>query len=556
MRVNRVEFVLSIIVALVLLALLAAYAGGPIFSDELLYIDAGLKNSPLANLGNRFFHIYLQKLFTNLAPEPLLGVKIFWAFVITSTAWLVYWDARLFTDTSHQMHGFIALAIFFGYRMIAQYSGGSNVDITAMFMVTVLVSIYLLYFRVEKNHSRVLFALGAVVFLAFKTKETTLFANVILLGLLFDQQGLFTLKRIKDIYKTLLLGFLGGIAVFIVLDGIFLRRPFFSISPATFQAVFNNYAYTGGFRQEPMSWYAIYLLDDLAVPFLLFLFSGAVLSKELAPQKKMLWVFPFVLVSFITLNMLKIPWGFIERFFFPALPVLALLAPQFLRFELPRTRKRWAIFAAIAAAVLLAYYLLRIAIMRYVVSIDWDYAKFVETIFFPIVLSALLAAVLWVQRWKLANIALPLFCLFWLLLSPLTYTYKYIYNISFTGQIFEQIYYPFSSLQAYIPQRSDVVMYVSAAMQTELGMLSDDLYEVVAMYDLYFDQRISRDQIRMAYDQEDIPAGLTAQQFDFAFLTSQEWDYLQTQSLAFQQVQERFAIHLDPLGQFVLLVEK
>jgi len=109
MRVNRVEFVLSIIVALVLLALLAAYAGGPIFSDELLYIDAGLKNSPLANLGNRFFHIYLQKLFTNLAPEPLLGVKIFWAFVITSTAWLVYWDARLFTDTSHQMHGWFAL---------------------------------------------------------------------------------------------------------------------------------------------------------------------------------------------------------------------------------------------------------------------------------------------------------------------------------------------------------------------------------------------------------------------------------------------------------------
>ena len=548
--------VLSVIAALALAVVLAANVSGPIFSDELQYIDVGLKNTPASEVGNRFWHIYMQKAFMSLAPTPLVGVKAFWAFLIVATAWMVYWNARNFAAHSHALHGMLAVAIFFGYRMIAQYAGDTSVDISAMFMVTVLLSLYLLYLRVKQHQSYILFALGAVVFLSFKTKEPTLFANVLLLGLLFDQQGRFSLQHIKDLYRPLLGGFVAAIALFIVLDGITLGNPFFALQPATFQAVFKKYAYTGGFRMEPVSWYTTYLLDGIAVPFLLFLLSGAVLAKELTMQKKLLWAFPFVLLAFVTLNMLKIPWGFIERFYFPALPAIAILAPQFLRFELPKTKRAWLLFALVVLTVLVGYALLRFAVLRYVVSIDWDYAKFLETILFPILLSVLLVCIIWEVRWKLVNVALPLFCLFWLLLSPLTYTYKYIFSIPFTGQIFERLYYPLTSMQEHIPQRSDVSMYVSAALHTEQEMLSDNLYEVIAMYNLLFDQRVSRDQIRMAYRMEEIPAGITSGAFAFALLTKQEWEYLQGQEVEFSQVQERYTAHWDPQELFVLLVAK
>ena len=66
-------------------------AGGPIFSDEFLYIDAGLRNFAEPSYGNRYFHIYLQKLFMSLAPTPLQGVRIFWGFLIALTAALIYY---------------------------------------------------------------------------------------------------------------------------------------------------------------------------------------------------------------------------------------------------------------------------------------------------------------------------------------------------------------------------------------------------------------------------------------------------------------------------------
>ena len=90
MQVSKTEKILIILFFAATWAVLAINAGGPIFSDEFLYIDAGLRSFAEPSYGNRYFHIYLQKLFMALAPTPLQGVRIFWGFLIAVTAALIY----------------------------------------------------------------------------------------------------------------------------------------------------------------------------------------------------------------------------------------------------------------------------------------------------------------------------------------------------------------------------------------------------------------------------------------------------------------------------------
>ncbi|HEY60046.1 MAG TPA: hypothetical protein G4N92_05105 [Anaerolineae bacterium] len=557
MHIIRVEKILSILVFIALWAALAAYAGGPIFSDELLYINTGLNNSQVPDYGNRYFHVYMQKLFMELAPNPLMGVKVYWAFLIAATALLVYWNARLFSKNTHIVHGLLGVAFFFSYRMISEYSGVPAADIAAMFMVTVLVSVYLFHQRATKGRKWALFLLGLISFLAFKTKETALIANVILLGLVFDTEGKFNLGQLKPVFKPFLLGILAGIGVFIILDAVILRNPFFAISPATIQAVFQNYAYTGGFRSEPTSWYSVYLLKSLMMPFLLYLLSGTRLSGgDIPPQKRVIWLFPLVLVAFITLNMLKIPWGFIERFYFPALPVISMLAPQFLNFELPEKCKDWLFFGLIVTTIFILFFVLRTVFMMYVDSIDWNYGKFLESIYYPILLSILLGVVIWKRRYTFVSAALPIFCIISLLVSPLLHNYKYVFKMSFTGEIFEKLYYPFLIFKQHIPKSERNQMYISMDIYTDLKMLSDDPYELIAMYNLLFDARAQRGNVTVGYQHADILEGITSYLYDFVIITEKDWEYIQAQPNLLQSAQDNYEFISDPQELLIFMKQK
>jgi len=531
MKRKNLEVFISLLFFIALWIGLSFNTGGPIYSDELLYIEIGLNNQSAPNYGNRYFHVYLQKLFMAVAPTPLIGIRVYWAFMIALTTLLVYWSARIFLKESSPLHGLLGVAIFLSYKFLSSYAGVTSVDIAAMMMTMALIFTYLLYQRTEKKG--LLYLLGALTFLAFKTKETTLFANVVLLGFFFDKQGKFAFKNILPILKSYLIGFLGAIGLFILLDSIFLGQPFFAISPATIKEVFENYAYTGGFRKEPVDWYQTYLLDDIMIPFLLFVVTGVKLNtRAVSPQKKILWAFPLLLVSFITLNMLKIPWGFIERFYFPALPVIAFLAPQFISIPDCKDQKsRWQLPAAILAALLLVVVMRQFG-MRYVTDIDWTYGKYLESIYFPILLSVLLGLVILAEKQNLLTFGIILFFLVSWVLPQLSYNYKYIYVEPTTNVKFQIKYYPFLEFQQDIAVREDVKMYTTATIfnntvENEDHMFSDNPYDILGMYDVLFNMRTERDNLTLSYKQEDIPEQILAEQYDFMILSTDDWQYLQ-----------------------------
>jgi hypothetical protein len=559
---SKLEKILSGISALGVWITFSIMGSGPSYSDELLYINAGLNNIQNPSYANRYFHVYLQKLFMSLSPTPLTGVKIFWGFLIALTALLVYWNARRFFKHSNPLQGMLAVMVFFSYRFISEYCGVTSVDITAMAMTTVLLTVYLFIIRGGRKHNWAIIALGAIVFLSFKTKETTLFANILLFGLLFNEDGKISFKNILPLIKPFLIGVFAAVGLFILLDTVFLHNPFYAISPQTFAAVFENYAYTGGFRQEPASYFSKFLLAELMLPFLLFLISGVKQYEEKeSPALRIVWLFPLVLAVFMTLNMLKIPWGLIPRFYFPALPVIAILAPQFLHFEWPKIRREKISMASMLLAGLVLVVILRQSFVGWTLSINWDFGRFLDSIFQPILLCLLLGFIIFVRKMNWFNIFIPVVCIFALLLTPLSYNQKYIFREPYQAKMFNEYYSPFITYKDQIKYSDGMKMYFSVRIPDEakaIGKraLSSNRDELLAIFNLYFNGKTTRSNFILGLFPDKTGEEITAEKFDYVLLSNTDWQMVSANLSWEKEIQQMYTFYPDPAGQVVLLVKK
>lgn len=553
MAVSKIEKIILLLLTIIVWIVLALYAGAPIFSDEFMYIDIGLRSFKEPSYGNRYFHVYLQKIFMELAPTPLQGTRFFWAFLIAATAAMLYYNARTLLRDSTPLHGLLALAFFFSFPMIVLYSGEPAVDITAMFMVSWILSVYLFALRNPQKKNLSLVILGTLAFLSFKTKETTLFVNFLLLGFAFDDQDRFQWQLILKMVKPLLVGLLIGVGVFMLLDWIVLGDPFFGINPATFTAVFTHYDFGKVFYDLPQSWYREFFLDELLLAFLLYLVSAFSLKHELPIPLKLVWVYPFIMAVFVTLNMIKIPWGVIERFYFPALPVLAMLAPQFLRFKFPQTARAWLAFTLLVCAAGALILGLRAFLLKYASAMDFAYASLLDSLYYPVLLTILLAFLFWMKRFSWAAAVVPLFCIGAMLLSPLMNNAKYYFLHQRVNQRYAQIMLPFKEFSSVLQLGDADKLYVSASLDRDRDMLSDDPNDVVAMYNFYFDRRIQPSNVRIAYDRISLLNRLQSGQISFALITVEDFAWLQEHAGQWQKLQEKYQVIPDLQGKTVML---
>ena len=467
MQISKTEKILIILFFAATWLVLALNAGGPIFSDEFLYIDAGLRNFAEPSYGNRYFHVYLQKLFMALAPTPLQGVRAFWGFLIAITAALIYFNARTFMRKSSPLHGLLALGFFFSYPLITEFSGDPVVDITAMVMVLLYVSVYLYALRNPDKKRIAAIVLGALAFIAFKTKETTIFVNFLLIGFILDEQGKWNWQALKELIRPVLTGLAAGIGLFILLDGLILGKPFFAIAPATFAAVFKNYEFQPGFFFGPTSWYKVYFFDELLLPFLLFIISMIRLGPGMDARRRLVWIYPLIMAVFVTLNMLKVTFGFIERFYFPALPIIAMLAPQFLRISWPDSRKKWLIFGLMAAAATALIFVLRSILITYSGSFHFEFLRFLDSIYYPILISILLATAIWTKKFNWAGSIIPLFCIAAMLLAPLLYSHKYFFRYPKVQERYDLQFYPFETFKDELKIEGADELLISADVKTQ-----------------------------------------------------------------------------------------
>ena len=556
MAVSRIEKIILIIMTLAMWIVLAVYAGAPIFSDEFMYIDIGLRNYKEPSYGNRYFHIYLEKFFMDLAPTPLDGIRIFWGFLIAMTVGLVYYNARTFCKDSHPLHGLLAAAFFFTFPLITVFSGEPAVDITAMLMGTLYITAYLFGVRNPEKRGTVLILLGTLAFLSFKTKETTIFVNMMLFGYVLDEKDHWSWDNLLKMIKPLLIGLAIAILIFMLLDGFILGDPFFAINPATFGAIFTHYTFDNQFLFGPTSWYDQYFLDDILLPFLLFLVGGLSLKNEIGIRRKLVWIYPLVMAVFVTLNMMKIPWGFIERFYFPALPVVAMLAPQFLRFQLPQKKREWLNFGLLLAASAGLIFLLREAMLDYSGLMHFEYTRILDSLYYPTLLSILLAYVIWVKRFNWATAVLPLFCIVGMIFSPLMYTQKYFFRFSEVNERYNEIMYPYDEYGDDLVLGEDDRVYIAESLDEDLDMLSDDPNENIGMYNFYYDARIDTSNILMGYGRKSMYKQLTTKTLSHALLSMEDWQWLLQTEEETGLLESMYAVHMDSQEKIVLLLKK
>ena len=523
MRISKFEKWAVVIIFGLLWIILALLASGPIFSDEMLYIDAGLRDNAVPSYGNRYFHIYLQKFFITIFPTPLTGVRVFWGFLISLTTTLIYLNARDLTRRRTILHGLLAVAFFFSFPLIQEYSGEPAVDITAMAMTTVYLTVYLWAVKNPEKQKQALFILGMLAFLCFKTKETTIFINVLLFGLLKEKmKGGPGLKNLVYFFRPFLFGAAAGIGLFVLLDTVFLGEPFFAISPSTFSAVFTNYDFTPGFFNGPTSWYKVYLLDELLLPFLLFLLGGVQLQKNTEDNIRIIWIYPLFLAAFLSWNMLKVPWGFIERFFFPALPVIAILAPQALRFKWPRKKREWIWFIGSLVLSAALTMLMRSLWLETANNYSFEYVRMLDAVYYPILISILLATLIWEKRVGWNRTIVQLFCIGALLFSPVLNNYKYFVTFPKLKERYEITFYPFETFGSKLEITDNDQLYVSADLKKSQDMLSKDPNDIVGMYNFFFDARINRENVYLGYNQKTLGSDLINQDFSFALLSGND----------------------------------
>ena len=557
MRVSKIEFILITLGFLGIGIFLATFAGGPIYSDELSHMDAGLNNLKIPYSINRYAHIFLQKPFLQLASTPLNGAKIYWSFVLTLTGFLTYWCARILTRDNHILHAALAATLFFSFHFFIDYSGVTIVDFTAMLMVMVFLTLYI--FAARNDFKRPwLIALGFIFFLAFKTKETTLIVSVLLIGLGFSDGKEFRFQTLGKNLQYFFIGLLSGIFFFIVLNTIILRDPLFGLSPASIKAFLASYVTVPLGKIDPKSqgWYVGGLTTVWLLPFLLYLISGINAKWRFKPAIRLIWMVPISLVIFLTIMTLWRSYKVDLRFFFPALPILCFLAPQFLDFELPATRSaqfRFWLYLILTAFVCLG---INYAIRPLSSHMSLGFDALLNIIIYPLVVSILILLAFYLKKYSYKTVLIPVACILSMTIYPIRTNIKYMAVLHQNVAFVQHRFYPFSAFASQLSFTPDMQFYVSSNLHQELDMLSTDKNEVTAMYNVYFDSHAGNTNFKLSKSPDMIFPDLHQGSYDYVLLTIQDWQRITTDPSILSWLETRYSYFENPEKPVVLLVYK
>lgn len=557
MRVTKIEFVLITLSFLGIGIFLATFAGGPIYSDELSHMDAGLNNLKIPYNLNRYTHIFLQKPFLELASTPLNGAKIYWSFVLTLTGFLTYWCARILNRNNHPLHAALAAALYFSFHFFIDYSGVTIVDFTAMLMVMVFLTLYIFAARNDFKYSW-LVTLGFVFFLAFKTKESTLIISVLLLGLGFSKVKVFKFHTLGKNLLIFFFGMLSGICFFIILNTIILQDPWFGLSPNSIKAFLDTYANVSLAKigPNPQGWYTGGLTTIWLLPFFLYLIAGIKAETRFYPPIHLMWLVPISMVIFLTIMTLWRSYKVDLRFFFPSLPVLCFLGVQSLPFELPtlkRLQVRFWLYLALTVLVCLG---INYAIRPLSIHMSVSFDALLSMIIYPLLLSILILLAFYVKKYSYKTVLIPVACILSMTIYPIRTNIKYLAILHQNESVVQHRFYPFSTFANNLSFTPDMRFFVSSSIHQELDMLSTDKNEVASMFNVYFDSHARNTNFKLTATPDMIFTDFFQGDYNYAMLTQKDWLLITQDTSNRSWLEGHYSVLNDPNLLICLLVQK
>ena len=535
--------------------------GGANSSDITLYLNLGMNGIKMPFVLNRYFHIFLQQIFVGLSSHPMEGYHTFWGFLMGLNTFMVYVAARKLRQANTILHGILAVMVFFGMSVIGDVSGVIVVDLTAMTMLMAVFMVYVL--SMSKGHANpwLVGALGFTLYLAFKTKETTLPVAVLLLGLGWVEDAGF---RWRNLFKNLLwvaCGVAAGIVFFGILSWMILGDPLFGLRISEWLEFRNTYAVYSSRVLDTLNamgdgniddWYQGYWFEITLLPFLLYLISGIKGSRDHLMPRKLLYLVPLAYAVFMLIS-INNRLGYELRFGLPVLPVLGVLAVQFIDLTSPDHTGGRVIYWGVMALGLMLAFAIRLVLRWIVPAMGWDLGAVILLMYYPLLLTLLFTSlVLFYDRayWHLVNFLI----VFSLLISPIGSNYRAMFVVRANEANFTEVIKPLMDFEPDIQFTPEMRFYATSNTFTraELRIVKDHI-ELMSLFNVLFAASSTAENFTYADNPDDVPADITAEMYDYVLMTDDEWVRMLEDETGTLLVRDRYQPKSSPFGGFVLL---
>lgn len=518
------EIFFGVVVFSVLGVFLTRYAGGPVTSDEVMYINHGLMNIRDPFIINRYTHIYFQKLFMALADTPLDGVRAYWGFLVASLAALTYAISRMVTKRSNPIHGVLSTLLFLSIPLLVVYSGNTTVDITAGFFISLLVFLFILYFRLPTRPAYLLVVMGLVFFLAFRTKETTLSTAVLFIGFLFNEDGKIDLRCFLKRIGFFLIGILAGVALFIVLNGIFLNDPWFGLRLKEYSRFNSTYiqANIGDDSKPIANWFTDYLLDGLLYIFVAYLLSGVIVLRQEKTPLRLPWMVPLALTAILSIIIGFSPWVVIPRYAFPVVGLLCALAPQLIVFEPPKLRKEWLWFTLSLIIAMALFLIGRRLLVKASLHGPYYYPDFLASTVYPLTLIGLILLAFLFKKYSVKTVFLPLLVFIIFIAYPLYYNSIHFFIVQTNTRKMHERLLVVEAFDGKINLQDDNRILVLEGGLYYMNYSSRDI-EFIDLFNMFHNARLTTDDVLMTNKNDLSSDFLKEWQPDFILMSADEF---------------------------------
>ena len=551
------ELIASAIVSIVIGILFSRYArGGPISTDTTLYMNLGLNGIKMPFVLNRYFHIFLQGIFLRLASHPMEGYHNFWGFLIGINSFMIYFSARKVLKTSNFLHGILAVLLFFSLKVLADISGIIVVDFTAMTMIMALVSVYII--SVNKAHTNpwIIGLLGFLFFLGFKTKEVTLSTGVLFIGLGWVNNEKFNLKSLIKNLLWVFCGLFVGMIFLMFLNLLFLKDIFFGFRFSEWQEFLGTYAASVPSVLHLLNslqdgniddWYKGFWFRDTLLPFFFYIVSGIRIRNKTDDARKLLWLVPLVHIVVLIIS-INNRFGYIGRFGLPIIPVICILASQFINFKslsIQEDRKKIALYFGVGLFLSLG---IRVLFSISIPSRGMDLGAVVTLVYYPLLFTLLLGSLFFFHKTVLSNV-INWLIVFSLLISPLASNLRAMFVFKENFEDFSRLMTPYSEFNENIRFSQNMKFYLSEDI-----FRKKNVDEILTLFNIYFDANATRDNFIISDGPTSVFNDVITSNYDYVLLTRSDWRSIENYDEKVSQITNIYQIVGDSKGAFYLLI--
>jgi len=149
-----------------------------------------------------------------------------------------------------------------------------------MLVITLVVTFYILATQKMLDEKVALILLGFWLFFCLKSKETTVFISITILGFGFTKGDHFSWKQFIRSILWILVGFSIGIFVFMILSAIIVKDALWGLRISDW---LNYLKITKNVRQVviiPINWFIDGIAPMMLTPFILYILSGVKQHKD------------------------------------------------------------------------------------------------------------------------------------------------------------------------------------------------------------------------------------------------------------------------------------